>query len=151
MPRRASESLIAKTGYPHPTSPASTAVMRGNRRVHTRPEMAVRRAIHAAGLRYRVDHALVVGDLRVRPDIVFTRRKLAVFIDGCFWHGCPVHGVRPRANSSYWTAKLARNRARDDRVTTRLQAAGWRVIRVWEHEDPLRAAARIESALRRGA
>jgi len=88
---------------------------------------------------------LSVGDVRVRPDITFTRRRVAVFVDGCFWHGCPEHQRKPRSNVDYWKPKLDANVARDRRVDAALLAAGWRVVRVWEHEDPADAAARIHA------
>jgi DNA mismatch endonuclease, patch repair protein len=114
--------------------------MRANRGRDTGPEMAVRRALHARGLRYRVDHPLPF-DRRRRADIVFTRAKVAVFIDGCFWHGCPEHGTTPRTNTAFWAAKIARNRERDEDTTDRLDALGWIVLRFWEHEDAGRSAA----------
>jgi DNA mismatch endonuclease, patch repair protein len=135
--------------YPHPSRPAMTAIMRGNRRTDTLPELAIRRLLHASGLRYRVDYPLIVGDVRVRPDVVFPRRRVAVFVDGCFWHGCPTHGTRPAANPAYWSAKLARNRARDRRVDAALHAHGWRVIRAWEHDFPRAVARRVADVLRR--
>lgn len=109
--------------------------MVANRRRDTQPEMRVRRLLHAAGLRYRVDVAPVRG-LRSRADIVFTRRRIAVFIDGCFWHGCPTHAVAPKTNADYWGPKIARNRARDAEVSKRLMESGWQVLRFWEHEPP---------------
>lgn len=112
------------------------------------PELAVRRLLHAAGLRYRVDRAPLPG-LRRRADIVFGPAKVAVYIDGCFWHGCPQHGTRPSANSDFWSAKLAGNRQRDTDTDRRLAEAGWRVVRVWEHEDAAAAAARVRAALDR--
>ena len=82
--------------------------------------------------------------LQVRPDFVFKRARLAVFVDGCFWHGCPRHGTRPKANAAFWRRKIAGNRARDRRVNRALQRAGWRVLRIWEHA--LRRAARPPTA-----
>lgn len=114
--------------------------MRANRGRDTGPELAVRRALHARGLRYRVDHPLPF-DRRRRADIAFTRAKVAVFIDGCFWHGCPEHGTTPRTNTAFWAAKIARNRERDEDTTGRLGALGWTVLRFWEHEDAGRSAA----------
>jgi DNA mismatch endonuclease (patch repair protein) len=108
--------------------------MLSNRRRDTKPELAVRRALHAAGFRYRVDVRPSL-ELRTRADIVFTRQKIAVFIDGCFWHGCPVHGTRPKRNSDYWAPKLQRNAERDLETTARLEALGWTVLRFWEHEE----------------
>lgn len=110
--------------------------MRGNTRRDTSPELALRRNLHARGLRYRVDVSIVAGEVRTRPDIVFRRHAVVIYVDGCFWHSCPTHGRPPKANSAYWTAKLKRNRDRDIRVNEALTAAGWNVIRVWEHDDP---------------
>ena len=120
--------------------------MVGNRRRDTRPEVALRRELHRRGLRYRVDYSPLPG-LRCRVDLAFTRARVAVFVDGCFWHSCPEHGTRPRTNSDYWEAKLALNRARDARNNEALGLSGWRVVRVWEHEDHKAAADRIVDAL----
>ena len=108
----------------------------------TSPEMALRRRLHAAGYRYRVDYPPLRG-LRRRADIVFTRRKVAVFVDGCFWHRCPEHGTSPASNSAWWKAKLDRNVERDADTNRLLTEAGWTVIRVWEHEDPAEALERV--------
>ena len=112
----------------------------------TEPEMALRRLLHAAGYRFRVDFSPLPG-LRRKADIVFTRRKVAVFVDGCFWHSCPEHGTLPTANRPWWKQKLARNVLRDAETNRLLQAAGWRVVRVWEHEDAGSAADRVRGAL----
>jgi DNA mismatch endonuclease (patch repair protein) len=112
--------------------------MQANRRRDTGPELALRRELFRRGLRFRVDFP--PPGLNCRPDIVFTRARLAVFIDGCFWHACPEHGNVPKANRAWWRSKLDVNVARDRRNDAALQAAGWRVIRLWEHE-PLHAAA----------
>lgn len=117
--------------------------MSRNRRRDTKPELLLRRSLHARGLRYRVDYRIRVGEITVRPDIVFTRRRLAIFLDGCFWHCCPQHGNIPARNQSYWVPKLERNRARDRAVTTALEWAGWTVVRAWEHEPTAEVAARI--------
>ena len=108
--------------------------MRGNRRKDTKPEVEIRSLLHAAGHRFRKDYPIQAGEITVRPDIVFTRQQLAVFIDGCFWHRCPEHGNQPRVNRPYWDEKLRRNVARDKRVNAALDLAGWRVVRIWEHE-----------------
>ena len=121
--------------------------MRGNRRVDTSPERQVRSLLHASGYRYRTNYRLDVPGVRVRPDIVFTRRRLAVFIDGCFWHRCPEHGTLPRVNSHYWGPKLEGNVARDQRVDHALRAAGWTVLRIWEHVAPPLGVAQIIAAL----
>ena len=136
--------------YPEPTSEAASAVGRANRRRDTRCEVALRSALHRRGLRFRKDHPIVAGDVRVRPDVVFTRAKVAVFVDGCFWHGCPDHCHLPKRNLDYWLPKLDANRARDERVTAALRSAGWRVVRVWEHEPPDAAAAAIATLVRAG-
>lgn len=116
------------------SSDAVRAVMRANRRRDTRPELAVRRGVHAHGLRYRVDFPPLPTRPRLRADLVFTRKKIAVFIDGCFWHGCPEHLRPARTNANFWTAKITANRERDARVNAELQEAGWTVLRFWEHE-----------------
>lgn len=125
------------------SSPATRTAMQANRRRDTQPEMAVRRLLHARGLRYRVD-TRPIPTVRHTADIVFTRARLAVFIDGCWWHGCPEHHRRPRSNSEYWHSKIERNQERDRRATAQLESAGWRVLRAWEHQDPARVAAQIE-------
>ncbi len=134
--------------YPHPTSSDVSARMRRNPRRDTAPEIALRSELHRRGLRFRKDLPLRVPGRVVRPDVAFTRARLAVFVDGCFWHACPIHGNQPRANTDYWRPKLARNVARDRAVDSALQAAGWRVLRAWEHEPPASVAERVEAALR---
>ena len=124
--------------------------MQGNRRADTAPEVALRRALHAAGLRYRKDHMVVSAGGRAKADVVFTRHRVAVFVDGCFWHGCPEHCRLPARNSDYWTAKIGRNRERDERVSGALRADGWQVVRIWEHEDVVVALARVRAALDAG-
>jgi DNA mismatch endonuclease, patch repair protein len=131
--------------YPEPTSAGVSAQMRGNRRMDTNPERLVRSLLHQRGLRFRKDTVLTVNDVRVRADIVFPSKRVAVFVDGCFWHGCPEHGRAPKANQAYWNAKLARNVERDARNTALLEAAGWTVLRHWEHEAPDEAARSIAS------
>lgn len=112
----------------------------------TAPELLLRRALHAAGYRFRLN-VKVPGAPRRTIDIAFTRHKLAVMVDGCFWHGCPVHSVPPKHNAAWWADKLARNKARDAETTALLEAAGWRVLRVWEHEPVPEAVANIASCL----
>jgi DNA mismatch endonuclease, patch repair protein len=126
---------------------AVRASMRSNRSRDTRPELALRRAVHALGLRYRVA-ARPLPQIRRTADLVFTRARVAVFLDGCFWHGCPEHHRAPTANSSYWSAKVARNRTRDLEVDALLISVGWNVVRVWEHEDPAGAARRVAEIVR---
>ncbi|MGW7819084.1 very short patch repair endonuclease [Streptomyces puniciscabiei] len=112
----------------------------------TAPEVAVRRLLHAAGLRYRVNRP-VPGMPRRTIDIVFTRAKVAIFLDGCFWHGCPEHATHPKANAAWWRAKLDKNMARDLETTEHLQAEGWTVLRFWEHESPEAVARRITQSV----
>jgi len=121
--------------------------MQGNRRRDTKPEMAVRRAVHALGLRYRVD-TRPLPDLNRRADLVFTRAKVAVFVDGCYWHGCPEHGTTAKTNATYWGPKIRRNRSRDGETNRLLGEAGWVTVRIWEHEDALEAARHIASVVR---
>src|ERR671931_727395 len=120
--------------YPKPTSAAVSALMRANRKRDTGPEVRIRSVLHAYGHRFRKHLLVKLDDCQVRPDIVFTRHRLAVFVDGCFWHRCSKHGTSPTANSWYWAPKLDRNVHRDREVDQRLRAAGWTVLRVWEHE-----------------
>lgn len=123
--------------------------MRANRARDTSPELRLRKRLHAAGLRYRVAAPVRVGPGRpLRPDIVFGPARVAVFVDGCFWHGCPEHASWPRRNAAFWRTKIEGNRARDSLQTQQLRAAGWEVVRVWEHEPPDEAAARIVSLVR---
>ena len=133
--------------YPHPLNPGRSANMRANRRTDTKPEMALRRALHRQGLRYRKDYRLDLEGARVRPDIAFTARRVAVFVDGCFWHACPEHGTKPASNTWYWGPKLARNVERDRAADAALTAAGWRVVRVWEHVPLDAAVAAVIDAL----
>jgi DNA mismatch endonuclease (patch repair protein) len=112
----------------------------------TKPEVALRRAVWRLGLRYRVDLAPVPG--RRRADLVFTRARVAVYVDGCFWHRCPDHGTMPRANGAWWLAKLDANVARDRDTDSRLREQGWTAVRIWEHEDAGSAAARVASVVR---
>ncbi|MYC83386.1 MAG: very short patch repair endonuclease [Acidobacteria bacterium] len=115
---------------------------------HTAPEVAIRRELHRRGLRYRVNMAIPqIG--RSRPDIVFTRVRVAVFVDGCFWHRCPEHGSSPKTNAGWWRQKLDANVDRDRATDTALAEAGWTVIRIWEHEEATTAADRVEATIRR--
>ncbi|MGW2229116.1 very short patch repair endonuclease [Streptomyces formicae] len=125
---------------------ASSAARRRNmqaiRSRDTKPERLLRRLLHAQGLRYRVA-AKPLPDLRRTADIVFRPTKVAVFVDGCYWHGCPEHYVPPRTNSGYWSDKVAGNMKRDRDTDERLSAAGWRVLRFWEHESPEECARNV--------
>lgn len=121
--------------------------MTSQRQRDTKDELELRSLLHRRGLRFRV-HALLPG-LRRRSDIVFTRARIAVFVDGCFWHGCPEHGTWPKQNAGWWREKIEANQRRDRDTDARLRAAGWTVIRVWEHDDPAQAADQIAEVVRR--
>ncbi|WP_281202143.1 very short patch repair endonuclease [Nocardia jejuensis] len=121
------------------TDAATSARMAKQRRVGTKPEIALRRELHRRGARFFVDKPPLPG-LRRRADLVFPRRKVAVYVDGCFWHSCPEHATFPKNNAQWWSEKLAGNVARDRDTDTRLAAAGWTVVRVWEHESANTAA-----------
>lgn len=128
------------------TDAVTSARMARQRRADTAPETALRTELHRRGCRYFVDRAPLKG-LRRRADLVFPRRRVAVYVDGCFWHRCPEHATFPKRNARWWEEKLAGNVARDRDTDQRLGAAGWLVVRVWEHEDPVRAADRVQAAL----
>ena len=133
---------------PHPGSSSAqvSARMARARRRDTAPEVALRSVLHSRGLRYRVAFP-VPGQRRRTIDVAFTRRRLAVFVDGCFWHGCPEHGTSPKQNSAWWQTKLDANRARDLDTDAVLRSNGWRVLRAWEHEDPERVADEVQRLL----
>lgn len=115
----------------------------------TAPELALRKLLHARGLRYRVDRVLPIPGVRRRADIVFGPAKVAVFVDGCFWHGCPLHG-NPivKSNKWYWPEKIRKNQRRDADTDANLRCLGWQVVRVWAHESPSETADHIEQLLR---
>lgn len=144
--RRLSEPM-APLPYPQPTSDDVSLRMRRNPRRDTGPELALRSELHRRGLRFRKDLPLRLPGRVVRPDVVFTLARLAVFVDGCFWHACPIHGNQPRANTDYWQPKLERNVARDHAVDEALTAAGWQVLRAWEHEPAPEIADRVAATL----
>ncbi|MFI8320813.1 very short patch repair endonuclease [Streptomyces sp. NPDC085529] len=124
------------------SSPGTRRSMQSNKGRDTKPELALRRAVHALGLRYHVSERPIPA-IRRTADLVFTRARIAVFLDGCFWHACPEHFTVSRTNPEYWAEKAEKNRARDRQTDMLLQEAGWAVLRVWEHEDPHQAAARL--------
>ena len=138
-----------KRAEPARVSPggALSAKMSTLARKDTKPEIELRRALHRRGLRYRTQ-LKVPGNRRRTIDIAFTRARLAVYVDGCFWHGCPDHHQLPRANSEWWLWKVDLNRRRDADTSAALSAAGWRVLRIWEHVDPDLAADLVVSAYR---
>jgi DNA mismatch endonuclease (patch repair protein) len=121
--------------------------MQGNKSRDTKPELAVRRAVHALGLRYRVAARPLAG-VRRTADMVFAGPRVAVFVDGCFWHGCPEHHTVARRNGEYWAEKVRRNAERDAETDGLLRAAGWLPMRFWEHEDPAAVAGRIAETVR---
>jgi DNA mismatch endonuclease, patch repair protein len=121
--------------------------MKKVRRAGTSAEMELRRALHARGLRYRVN-VPVLPDKRRRVDIAFSAARVAVFVDGCFWHGCPEHATWPASNADFWRRKIETNQRRDRDTDAQLRNRGWQVVRVWEHEDPEQMATRIENLVR---
>ena len=129
------------------SNPSARLRMQAQRERDTAPELAIRRLLHKAGMRYRVDFRPIPG-IRCRADIVFRSARVAIFVDGCFWHSCPKHGSKPKSNAALWEAKLLSNQERDKDTDQRLMDADWLPIRVWEHEDPLIAAARIEALVK---
>ncbi|MFD7835891.1 very short patch repair endonuclease [Streptomyces sp. NPDC059761] len=129
------------------STPEVRARMSRQKSKNTGIEMALRSALHAAGLRYRV-HRRPVKGVRREADIVFGPARVAVFVDGCFWHGCPVHATWPRRNAEFWRAKIEGNRARDHDTDRRLAESGWLAVRVWEHETVEEAAARVDGIVR---
>ena len=121
--------------------------MQRQARRDTKPELALRRELWRRGLRYRVDVAPISG-LRRRADMVFTRARVAVYVDGCYWHSCPDHATVPKANREWWIAKLEANVTRDRDTDARIRVVGWEVLRVWEHEPIAHAADRIKALVR---
>jgi DNA mismatch endonuclease (patch repair protein) len=127
--------------------PEVSELMRRFRSRDTKPELEVRRRLHAAGLRFRL-HTTVPEYPRRTIDIAFPKQNVAVFIDGCYWHACPEHGKVPARNSEWWAGKLRRTVERDAETTAALEHNGWTVIRAWEHEDPLAVAEQVERTVR---
>ena len=134
---------------PPASTPGTQKSMRANRRTDTKPELALRRELHRRGLRFRKDFRIQMDDIYARPDVVFTKAKVAVFHDGCWWHGCREHGTRPKRNAAFWNQKIDKTIERDRRVTVALTDSGWTVIHVWEHEPIADAAERIDRVVRR--
>ena len=119
--------------------------MTNTKRRDTKPELALRSSLHGMGLRFSVDRP--ISGSRRRSDVVFPTERVAVYVDGCFWHGCPQHGTIPKQNRQWWLDKLAANRQRDVDTDAALRADGWTVLRFWEHDDPLAAAAKVRDVL----
>ncbi|MEV0287202.1 very short patch repair endonuclease [Kribbella sp. NPDC050820] len=128
------------------TSAQTSSRMSRQARRDTKPEIELRRRLHRLGYRFRVNSPLP-GMPRRRADVTFTAKRVAVFVDGCFWHGCPEHGTSPRNNGAWWSEKLRRNVERDRETDSYLRRTGWTVVRVWEHEDPETATLRVIGAL----
>lgn len=122
--------------------------MKRVRQANTSAEGALRRALRALGLRYRVQVPVIAKPRRV-ADIAFVGPRVAVFVDGCFWHGCPLHASWPKNNAEFWRSKILANQARDRDTDARLIAEGWEVVRVWAHEAPAEAAAQVADLVRR--
>ena len=137
---------LERTGPTDLPSEATRARMRRQVRRDTAPEVALRRELHRRGRRFFVDRPPLKG-LRSRADLVFPRRRVAVYVDGCFWHSCPRHATQPMNNADWWADKLAANVRRDRDTDARLIESGWIVVRVWEHESPRTAADIVEDAL----
>jgi DNA mismatch endonuclease (patch repair protein) len=132
---------------PWASSPAARRVMQANRDKDTRPELELRRILHALGLRYRL-HVRPIPHVRSTADVVFLSAHVVVEVRGCFWHGCPDHYRAPKTNSEYWAEKVSRNRCRDEETARRLRQAGWILEIVWEHEDMTEAGQRIANIVR---
>jgi len=149
--RASPPELAVKVTRTRPTPVASSEAARkrmiSTAQRNTSAELSLRKMLHAMGLRYSVDTKPLEDSPR-RADVVFRRAEVAVFVDGCFWHGCPEHGTWPKANEQFWRAKILANIARDANTNERLRERGWLVIRVWEHEDPNAAALRIARRVR---
>ncbi len=135
------------TKRPVPPSTAKSAEMSRVRNRDTAPEMALRSELHRRGLRFRVDRVPAPG-VKSRADLVLGPAKVAVYVDGCFWHRCPEHGTTPKTNADFWKRKLIRNQKRDAETDRLLEEHGWAVVRIWEHEDPGEAAKRVEDIVR---
>ena len=147
MRRKQGAEIKRSLTPPPPSSEAALKRMLAAKPRDTAPEKAIRSAIHHRGLRFRID-VRPIKELNRRADIVFRSAKVAVFVDGCFWHGCPIHGTQAKANAEFWHLKIKQNQKRDADTTQRLEQAGWKVIRVWEHDDPVEAAEKIYNAIK---
>ena len=137
-----------KKSVPVASSKSVSAKMAAQRGRDTACEMELRRELHRMGLRYFV-HRKAVKGVRREADLIFPRSRVAVFVDGCFWHGCPEHATWPKANAEWWRAKLERNRQRDRETDDRFRRAGWLPMRIWEHETPVKAARNISAVVKR--
>lgn len=149
LPRVTTRGNVTVAAMDRPAASSAEVTVRMSRQVRTgtKPELAIRRELHRRGFRYRVNRAPLAG-IRRSADIVFGRDRVVVMIDGCFWHRCPEHGTAPKSNAEWWDEKLGRNVERDEETNRLLAAAGWTVLRFWEHEDPQQVADRIDAVLR---
>jgi len=129
------------------TSPGRSRNMAAIRRTNTKPEIEVRSSLHRRGFRFRKDYPIRIDGKIIRPDVAFTKYRIALFVDGCFWHSCPEHGREPSANRGYWRQKLEGNARRDKQQTAALESDGWTVLRFWEHESTELILERIILAL----
>ncbi len=151
-PKKGAGQVTTKTtrprraAFPPASSDASRHRMKTTKRRDTKPELLLRSELDRQGLRYVVDHS--VDGNRRRADIVFKGARVAVYVDGCYWHGCPSHGTLPKSNGQAWKEKFGANRSRDDDTDARLAEAGWTVLRFWEHEDPVESAAKVVAVVR---
>ncbi len=143
MTRKPNQRTKTVRRTPIPSSDAALKRMLAAKPRDTAPEKALRFLLHKKGLRYRID-VKPVKELNSRADIVFRSVKVAIFVDGCFWHGCPIHGTQAKANARFWRNKIEQNQKRDLNTTKLLKQAGWKVIRIWEHQNPAIAAERID-------
>jgi len=132
------------------TTPGRSRNMAAIRRRDTKPEVKLRSALHRLGYRFRKDHPIRVEGKLIRPDIAFTKRRVAVFVDGCFWHSCPEHGRHPSVNDNYWSPKLEGNARRDRDQSAALRSVGWKVLRFWEHEEQEAVVTTIQEMLTAG-
>jgi DNA mismatch endonuclease (patch repair protein) len=142
MAGESNKEIKRRIRNPSPSSEAALKRMKAAKPRDTAPEKALRSALHKKGLRFRID-VKPIKELNRKADIVFRAAKVAIFVDGCFWHGCPIHGTHAKANAEFWDQKIKQNQERDIDTARQLKAAGWTVIRVWEHEDPEGAAQEI--------
>jgi DNA mismatch endonuclease (patch repair protein) len=142
METKLKTTIKQKNRNPAPSSVAALRRMKAVKPRDTVPEKALRQELYKKGLRYRVD-ARLIKDMNRRADIVFRSVKVAVFVDGCFWHGCPKHGTQAKANAEFWKNKIKRNQERDAETNKLLKKAGWKVVRVWEHENPEKVSQNI--------
>lgn len=142
MPRNREEETDNRITKPNSSSKAALNRMKAAKPRDTAPEKSLRSELHKKGLRYRID-VKPLKELNRRADIVFRSAKVAIFVDGCFWHGCPIHGTQAKANAEFWRNKIKQNQARDSETNQLLKKAGWKVVRVWEHEDSEKASKKI--------